>query len=338
MNGGGGRGNYRNPCLTMHQPWASLLVYGIKRIEGRSWPAPIRGRLWIHAAGKVPDQETIKAMEDFYREIYKVNGVGELKFPEHYPTSRLLGCIDVVGCLRRNEVECWQEVPEGVRLEAQTDFCWLCENPQRLLIPFEMRGFQGVYNLERRIYDAAVRGLTPVKSPLPVKFPLPHSRDSFSLKPGSLVSSLSSLKVSEVKKPETLMAAIAGARAAATQYSKQPQRSPTTNTIPQRDDPDSREASQFKNKSNYSEMNERHVAEHDRPVQNGNLAHNVRNSREFSDGTSCSSQIQDHSRDWNHRPQDRTVEESRNPATIVSDRSRLPQNERYRDHGGRRNW
>lgn len=35
--------HYRNPCLTMHQPWASLLVYGIKRIEGRSWPAPIRG-------------------------------------------------------------------------------------------------------------------------------------------------------------------------------------------------------------------------------------------------------------------------------------------------------
>ncbi|KAI3944015.1 hypothetical protein MKW98_015167 [Papaver atlanticum] len=259
--GGGGRGNYRNPCLTMHQPWASLLVYGIKRIEGRSWPAPIRGRLWIHAAGKVPDQETIKAMEDFYREIYKVNGVEELKFPEHYPTSRLLGCIDVAGCLRRNEVECWQEVPEGVRLEAQTDFCWLCENPQRLLIPFEMRGFQGVYNLERRIYDAAVRGLTPVKSPLPVKFPLPDSRDSFSLKPGSLVSSFSSLKVSEVKKPETLTAAIAGACAAAAQYSKQPQRSSTTNTIPQRDNPDSREASQFKNKSNNSEMNERHVAE-----------------------------------------------------------------------------
>jgi hypothetical protein len=43
--GGGGRGhgNYTNPCLTMHQPWASLLVYGIKRIEGRSWTTPIRG-------------------------------------------------------------------------------------------------------------------------------------------------------------------------------------------------------------------------------------------------------------------------------------------------------
>lgn len=41
--GGGGGSSYRNPCLTMHQPWASLLVHGIKRVEGRSWPAPLAG-------------------------------------------------------------------------------------------------------------------------------------------------------------------------------------------------------------------------------------------------------------------------------------------------------
>lgn len=80
-----------NPCLTLHQPWASLLVYGIKRIEGRSWPAPIRGRLWIHAAAKVPDQETIESLERFYRYIYGLDGVKDIKFPEHYPTSVLLG-------------------------------------------------------------------------------------------------------------------------------------------------------------------------------------------------------------------------------------------------------
>lgn len=67
-----------------------------------------------------------------------------------------------------------------VRLEAQTDFCWLCERPQvsklihcatltikclygheicinlvwkmqRLIIPFEMRGYQRVYNLEKKV-------------------------------------------------------------------------------------------------------------------------------------------------------------------------------------------
>lgn len=49
------------------------------------------GRLWIHAASKVPDEATIKAMEDFYREIYAVNGITDVQFPQHYPVSRLLG-------------------------------------------------------------------------------------------------------------------------------------------------------------------------------------------------------------------------------------------------------
>ena len=49
------------------------------------------GRLWIHAASKIPDPEMIKAMETFYREIYAANGITDLKFPEHYPVSRLLG-------------------------------------------------------------------------------------------------------------------------------------------------------------------------------------------------------------------------------------------------------
>ncbi|KAF2287658.1 hypothetical protein GH714_002154 [Hevea brasiliensis] len=180
----------------MHQPWASLLVYGIKRIEGRSWPAPIRGRLWIHAASKVPEEATIKAMEDFYKEIYAVNGITEIKFPEHYPVSRLLGCVEVVGCVRCEELASWEAVPEGARLEGQTDFCWLCEEPQKLLVPFEMRGYQGVYNLEKKIYEAAVRGS---------------------------ISMLLPEKASEVEKSSSLTAAIAGARAAATQFNKKDQ-------------------------------------------------------------------------------------------------------------------
>ncbi|KAF7805238.1 Activating signal cointegrator 1 [Senna tora] len=218
---GNNSGILRNPCLTMHQPWASLLVYGIKRVEGRSWPAPIRGRLWIHAASKVPDESTIKAMENFYREIYAVNGITDIKFPEHYPVSRLLGCVEVVGCLRREELASWEMVPEGVRLEALTDCCWLCEQPQKLLIPFEMRGYQGVYNLEKKIFEAAVRGLSPVASPFPVKFPLPDPRDPFSLQPGCISVLSPNMKASsEMGRSSSLSLAIAGAKAAATQFSK----------------------------------------------------------------------------------------------------------------------
>ncbi|XP_065866703.1 uncharacterized protein [Euphorbia lathyris] len=246
----GGRGrssyeNYTNQCLTMHQPWASLLIYGIKRIEGRSWPAPIRGRLWIHAASRVPEEATIKAMEDFYREIYAVNGITDIKFPEHYPVSRLLGCVEVVGCVRGEEVASWEAIPEGVRLEGQTDFCWLCERPQKLLVPFEMRGFKGVYNLGRKIHEAAVRGLTPVKGPMPVRFPLPNPCDPFSLKPGS-ISKTSPHKSSQVEKSSSLSAAIAGARAAATQFSKNDQNRLTNNT--QNDSSNPRSSGQVKSK------------------------------------------------------------------------------------------
>lgn len=55
-----------------------------------------KGRLWIHAASKVPDEATIKAMEDFYQEIYAVNGITDIKFPEYYPVSRLLGICFIV--------------------------------------------------------------------------------------------------------------------------------------------------------------------------------------------------------------------------------------------------
>ena len=43
------------------QPWASLLVHGIKRIEGRSWRSGHRGRLWVHASGTAPDAAIIQA-------------------------------------------------------------------------------------------------------------------------------------------------------------------------------------------------------------------------------------------------------------------------------------
>ncbi|EEE60342.1 hypothetical protein OsJ_13454 [Oryza sativa Japonica Group] len=213
MRGGGG-GRLRNPCLTMHQPWASLLVHGIKRVEGRSWPSPLTGRLWIHAASKVPEADTIKAMEEFYREIYALDGITNITFPHHYPVSRLLGCVEVVGCVTSQELASW----EHVRLEALTDFCWLCENPQKLVVPFDMRGYQGVYNLERRIYEGAVRGLSPVQGPLPVNFPLPDPTNPLSLNPGSL--QLHSSRSAALDKSPSVTAAIAGARAAATQYSR----------------------------------------------------------------------------------------------------------------------
>lgn len=57
-------------CMSMHQPWASLLIAGIKRHEGRSWYTSHRGRLWIASTAKPVDPEAIKEIEAFYRRHY----------------------------------------------------------------------------------------------------------------------------------------------------------------------------------------------------------------------------------------------------------------------------
>uniref|UniRef100_M3Z909 Thyroid hormone receptor interactor 4 n=1 Tax=Nomascus leucogenys TaxID=61853 RepID=M3Z909_NOMLE len=54
-------------CLSIHQPWASLLVRGIKRVEGRSWYTPHRGRLWIAATAKKPSPQEVSELQATYR-------------------------------------------------------------------------------------------------------------------------------------------------------------------------------------------------------------------------------------------------------------------------------
>lgn len=66
-------------CISMHQPWASLLVAGIKKHEGRSWYTSHRGRLWIAATAKPVDLDAVKSMEEFYRKHYNGKRVKKLK-------------------------------------------------------------------------------------------------------------------------------------------------------------------------------------------------------------------------------------------------------------------
>lgn len=54
-------------CMSMHQPWASLLVAGIKKHEGRPWYTAHRGRLWIASTAKPVDPEAVQQMEQFYK-------------------------------------------------------------------------------------------------------------------------------------------------------------------------------------------------------------------------------------------------------------------------------
>jgi hypothetical protein len=86
-------------CLSMHQPWASLLVLGYKRFEGREWTSKYRGPLWIQATSQKPDSNLIQEIEDECRRHYADIIDDMPAFPDRYITGSLIGRVDMVDCL-----------------------------------------------------------------------------------------------------------------------------------------------------------------------------------------------------------------------------------------------
>lgn len=139
-------------CLSMHQPWATLLVKGIKRVEGRTWYTSHRGRLWIAAAAKKPTPQEIAEVEAMYRHIYKK----EPRFPQDYPTGCLLGCINVTDCLSQEQFR--EQFPDTCE-ESASPFVFVCTNPQELLVKFPMKGKHKIWKLESHYHQGAKKGL-----------------------------------------------------------------------------------------------------------------------------------------------------------------------------------
>ena len=136
----------RGMCMSMHQPWASLLAYGIKRHEGRSWATEHRGRLWIHAAAHEPSQADIRMVENFYR------GLGATRFPTHYPQSVLLGCVTVEDCLHTDD---YKVLVSEEKQESQSEYVFMCGQAQLLVVPLRMEGKHKIYQLDKKIWNAA---------------------------------------------------------------------------------------------------------------------------------------------------------------------------------------
>lgn len=114
-------------CISMHQPWASLMVYGFKRFEGREWSTKYRGPLWVHSTAQKPAPEDIEALEKAYREHYKSIGEDLPPFPSRYFTSSLLGRVDLVDVLTLEEYH--DTVPEALRERTTSAYQFVIRNP-----------------------------------------------------------------------------------------------------------------------------------------------------------------------------------------------------------------
>ena len=122
--------------LTIKQPWASLIMQGIKKYEFRSWQTKYRGDILIHSASQV-DKE---AMEKYSKYLTSV------------PTGVILGIVTITDCIKKSED--FKQILLNEKCDVYTEksfeanYGWKIENIRKFKNLIKAKGKLGLWNYE----------------------------------------------------------------------------------------------------------------------------------------------------------------------------------------------
>jgi hypothetical protein len=167
-------------CLSLHQPWASLLAHGKKRVETRSWAIKHRGPLLIHAAKRwTPDEGYVAADPLWFRPA--LESIGITLTPDDaacerawgLPLGAIVGRVNVVDCVPtafvrdslsltphiaegEYEGKRWKCLDIGMRERAFGDYstgrvAFLCSDFVPFAAPVPFRGAQGLFDVPEAV-------------------------------------------------------------------------------------------------------------------------------------------------------------------------------------------
>ena len=158
-------------ALTLHQPWAQLMVWGLKNIETRSWPAPkglIGQRIAIHA-GKRRPRPTDWNIEVQRAVLRRGGGSHTMPMGAVVATAKLIECMQVMSepdssglviCRGFGELGDEPEYDATIMTDSYGDFSvgrwlWVFQDLRRVE-PVPINGHQGAWTLP----TALAAGLT----------------------------------------------------------------------------------------------------------------------------------------------------------------------------------
>lgn len=129
-------------AITLWEPYASCIVFGIKKIETRTWPTKYRGPLFIHASQHKMTKTQLAKAKAFFE-----------KLGHHFEPN--YGCLvaecNLVDCVLMSE-ELIQNQPELEIMFGHWQvgyYAWILENI-RACARTPVLGKQGLWNLEKK--------------------------------------------------------------------------------------------------------------------------------------------------------------------------------------------
>jgi hypothetical protein len=137
-------------CLTLYQPYATLIMLGAKQIETRSWTTRYRGRLGIHAGMSFHAATRLLCREEPFCSTLAQAGYHSL---DDLPRGVLLGSVELVDVIQMSKL------PEGVPDSREIKFgfyfperyAWILRNPTPLVVPLPMKGQRSLYDVTLEI-------------------------------------------------------------------------------------------------------------------------------------------------------------------------------------------
>lgn len=111
-------------ALSIKQPWAELIVSGIKDIENRSWRTHFRGRVYVHASAKISD--FVLSSEQL--KLFMASRISK----DNLTFLAIIGEVDIVDCVI-NHASVWaeqmithpcEEIPGMSIIQRGQDYIW----------------------------------------------------------------------------------------------------------------------------------------------------------------------------------------------------------------------
>lgn len=134
-------------ALTLWQPWASLIAYGVKTYETRSWTTSYRGPLAIHASKRFDGPEQRLCWHPSFAQVLIGNGIHK---PGELPLGAVLCIVDLIDVVTTESLR-------GKLSQAEEDFgdysggrfAWKLELVKVFNEPIKVGGKQGLWDWDR---------------------------------------------------------------------------------------------------------------------------------------------------------------------------------------------
>src|SRR6516165_7564814 len=139
-------------CISLMQPWATLVVCGLKQYETRRWSTAHRGLLAIHASKKFNFDVQVLCEQEPFKSLLAMAGYPDRNL---LPRGALLGTVELVDCTPTNLLN------PSTEERALGDFrpgryAWKLADPQQLERPMAMAGRLGIYEIADGVVVASI--------------------------------------------------------------------------------------------------------------------------------------------------------------------------------------